>query len=216
MQSSPISDVRLRRAVSDPWGLGVAVAAALAAAVLGRGAFVAIGVAIAVVTVRVASEYLVPRDRKLELEDSFAAQDEVVRRSLAETLAGIHGRVPAEVEARVASIRQNVMDILSREARLAAHSPELFVVLRTATAYMPTALQAYLRLPAGYATSRRQADGKTALEILLEQLNLLDREMVDVADAVTRHDLDRLRAHGRFLADRFGHSELDLGAPGKP
>jgi hypothetical protein len=75
---------------------------------------------------------------------------------------------------------------------------------------MPNALQAYLRLPAGYASTRRQADGKTALEILLEQLKLLDREMVDVADAVSKQDLDRLRAHGRFLADRFGPSELDL------
>src|ERR1700675_301262 len=100
MQSSPISDIRFRRAVSDPWGLGVAVAAAVAAALLGRGALVAIGVAVAVVAVRVASEYLVPRPRKLELEDSFAAQDSVVRRSLAETLAGVHGRVPTEVEAR--------------------------------------------------------------------------------------------------------------------
>jgi hypothetical protein len=189
------------------------VAAAIAVAALGRGAFLAILVGVAVVAVRVASEFLVPRDRKLELQDSFAAQDEVVRRSLADTLAGIHGHVPAEVEQSVASIRQNVLDILSREARLAAHSPELFVVLRTATDYMPSALQTYLRLPAGYATSRRQADGKTALEILLEQLRLLEREMVDVADAVTKHDLDRLRAHGRFLADRFGHSELDLGGP---
>ena len=169
------------------------------------------GVGLAVVAMRAVSEYVVPRDRKLEVEDSFAAQEEVVRRSLADTLTGIHGRVPAEVEQSVASIRQNVVDILSREARLAAHSPELFVVLRTATDYLPTALQTYLRLPAGYATSRRQADGKTAQEILLEQLRLLDREMVDVADAVTKHDLDRLRAHGRFLAGRFGHSELDLG-----
>jgi hypothetical protein len=186
------------------------VIAAIAVAAIGRGTFAAIGVGLAVVAVRVASEYLVPRDRKLELEDSFAAQDEVVRRSLADTLAGIHGRVPVEVEESVASIRQNVLDILSREARLARHSPELYVVLHTATDYMPTALQTYLRLPAGYATSRRQADGKTAQEILLEQLELLDREMVDVADAVTKHDLDRLRAHGRFLADRFGHSELTL------
>jgi hypothetical protein len=210
MQSFPISDARLRRAITDPWGLGLAVAAALAVAALGRGALIAVGSGVAVLAVRVASEYVVPRPRKLELRESFAAQDEVVRTSLAATAAGIHGRVPKEVEDEVASIRQNVLDVLSREARLAAHSPELFVVLRTATDYMPDALQAYLRLPAGYATTRRQADGKTALEILLEQLKLLDREMVDVADAVSKQDLDRLRAHGRFLADRFGPSELDL------
>jgi hypothetical protein len=210
LRSSPISDVRLRRAITDPWGLGLAVLAALAVAAFGRGALVAVGAGVAVLAVRIASEYLVPRGRQLELADSFSAEDAVVRASLDSTLASIHGRVPKDVEDGVASIRQNVLDILSREARLAAHSPELFVVLRTATDYVPTAVQAYLRLPAGYATSRRQADGKTALEILLEQLRLLDREMVDVADAVSKQDLDRLRAHGRFLADRFGRSELEL------
>jgi len=31
-----------------------------------------------------------------------------------------------------------------------------------------------------------------------------------VADAVSRNDLDLLLAHGRFLDDRFGRSELKL------
>ena len=114
MQSFPISDARLRRAITDPWGLGLAIAAAVAVAALGRGAFIAVGSGVAVMAVRVASEYLVPRARKLELRDSFAAQDEVVRASLAATAAGIHGRVPKAVEDEVASIRQNVLDILSR------------------------------------------------------------------------------------------------------
>ena len=168
--------------MADPWGLGLAAAAALAVAAFGSGPVLAIVVGGAVVVVRVASEYLVPRGTRLKLEDSFAALDELVRSSLA--------------------------------ASLAAHSPELFVVLRTATDYLPNALQAYLRLPAGYATSRRLAGGKTALEILLEQLGLLEREMVDVADAVTKNDLDRLLAHGRFLGDRFSRSELEFPEQG--
>jgi hypothetical protein len=202
--------MRLRRALADPWGLAVAVLATLAIAALGWGPLLAIAVGVAVVFVRVVSEYVVPRGTRLELEDSFAAQDEVVRSSLAASLAGLHGRVPIEVEERVASIRQTVLDILSQRGSLSAHSPQLFVVLRTATDYLPNALQAYLRLPAGYATSRRSAAGKTALDILLDQLGLLEREMVDVADAVTKNDLDRLLAHGRFLADRFSRSELEF------
>jgi hypothetical protein len=211
LQSFPISDsVRLRRAAADPWGLGLAVAAAVAIAALGWGPVWAILVGIAVVAVRVAAEYLVPRGAQLQLEDAFAAQDAVVRSSLAASLAGIQGRVPAEVEEKVAAIRQTVLDILSRTGNLGGQSPQLFAVLRTATDYLPTALEAYLRLPAGYATTRRLDGGKTALEILLDQLALLEREMVDVADAVTKNDLDRLLVHGRFLADRFGRSELAL------
>ena len=186
----------------------------LAVAALGWGPVWPVVVGLAVVGVRIAAEYLVPRGAQLEINDSFAAEDAMVRSTLAASLASIHQRVPAEVEEKVAAIRQTVLDILSRRGSLGEQSPQLFVVLRTATDYLPNALQAYLRLPAGYATSRRLDGGKTALEILLGQLGLLEREMVDVADAVTKNDIDRLLVHGRFLADRFGRSELALQGDG--
>jgi hypothetical protein len=35
-----------------------------------------------------------------------------------------------------------------------------------------------------------------------------------VLEAVAKGDTDRLLAHGRFLEDRFGASELDVGRRG--
>jgi len=46
--------------------------------------------------------------------------------------------------------------------------------------------------------------------VLIEQLVLLEKEMVDVADAVTQNDINRLLAHERFLSERFGRSALTL------
>jgi hypothetical protein len=46
---------------------------------------------------------------------------------------------------------------------------------------------------------------------LLDQLDLMDRRLADVADDIARHDSDKLLANGRFLAEKFGVSGVDLG-----
>ena len=101
-------------------------------------------------------------------------------------------------------IRQIILGILPRSGNLPPGSPQLFIIERTATDYLPTSLQAYLNLPRAYATRRPVQDGKTAKEVLLDQLTLLETKMNEVADDVHRNDSDRLLAHGRFLEERFG------------
>jgi hypothetical protein len=214
MQSFPTSDrYRLRRAATDPWAIALAVATGVTAAVVAEPAGIVVMAAVAVILVRVVAEYVVPRTATLVEEDSAAVQAAAVRESLRRLGERLTGRVPPEVVVRVDAIRRLVLGLLEREEGPAAGSHELFTLLRTATDYLPAALDAYLRLPAEYATTRRLADGRTPAEVLLSQLELLEREMIDVADAVSRNDVDRLLAHGRFLADRFGRSELTLESP---
>jgi hypothetical protein len=110
-------------------------------------------------------------------------------------------------------IRQTIAGILPRSGSLPPGSPELFIIERTATDYLPTSLQAYLNLPRAFATRRPVQDGKTPNEILLDQLTLLETKMNEVADDVHRHDSDRLLANGRFLQERFGRSSLSLKPP---
>jgi hypothetical protein len=214
MQSFPTSDrYRLRRAATDPWAIALAVATGVTAAVVAEPAGIVVMAAVAVILVRVVAEYVVPRTATLVEEDSAAVQAAAVRESLRRLGERLTGRVPPEVVVRVDAIRRLVLGLLEREEGPAAGSHELFTLLRTATDYLPAALDAYLRLPAEYATTRRLADGRTPAEVLLSQIELLEREMIDVADAVSRNDVDRLLAHGRFLADRFGRSELTLESP---
>ena len=196
--------------MTDPWGLVIAAITLIAALVLGWGAGIALTAGVAVIAVRVISEYVVPRGAQLEVRDSQMAQELQVRASLSTCLTSIRGRASEQVEQKVGAISQVILDILARRDGAGGQSPELFVVLRTATDYLPKAIDTYTRLPAGYATTRLLAEGKTAQEILLDQLGLLEKEMTEVADAFSKNDLDRLRAHGRFLANRFGRSELEL------
>jgi hypothetical protein len=84
------------------------------------------------------------------------------------------------------------------------------VVGRTATDYLPSALQAYLNLPRAYATLHKMPNGKTADQVLGDQLTLLSSKMDEVADAVHKKDSDALLANGRFLEEKFGASPLAL------
>ncbi len=145
--------------------------------------------------------YLVGR-RKIDLRSGFDSND--VKDALDSQVRLITGKVPPEVMSKVLKIRQIILGILPRSGNLPPGSPQLFVIERTATDYLPTSLQAYLNLPRAYATRHPVQDGKTAKEVLLDQLTLLETKMNEVADDVHRNDSDRLLAHGRFLEERFG------------
>jgi hypothetical protein len=152
-----------------------------------------------------------PGTATVDLRSGFDPDD--VRHALDHEVHAVSGRVPADVLAKVQSIQQIILGILPRSGALPPGSPELFVVERTATDYLPTSLESYLNLPRAYATLHPVQDGKTAKQVLMDQLTLLESKMTEVADDVHRNDTDRLLANGRFLEERFGRSALSLDSP---
>jgi hypothetical protein len=164
----------------------------------------------------VAGLYLVgalaaPGTPAIDLRSGFDPND--VRKALENEVRMVSGRVPADVLAKVQSIQQIILGILPRTGTLPPGSPELYVVQRTATDYLPTALESYLNLPRAYATLHPVQDGKTPKQVLIDQLALLESKMNEVADDVHHNDTDRLLANGRFLEERFGRSALSLEGP---
>lgn len=155
-----------------------------------------------------------PATKVVDLTDGFDPND--VRKALEQEERLINGRVPADVLAKVQNIQQIIYGILPRTGSLPAGSPELFVVQRTASDYLPTALESYLNLPRAYATLQPVQDGKTPKQLLMDQLTLLESKMTEVADDVHQNDTDRLLANGRFLEERFGRSALSLPGAGGP
>ena len=136
--------------------------------------------------------------------------------ALSHQVAAIRGKVPDDVYQKVVSTQQTILGILPKIDRLGPGSQDAFVVQKTVTDYLPSTLQAYLNLPRAYATVHRFSDGRTAAQVLLDQLTLLDRKLDDVADAVNKNDADALLANGRFLEDRFGGSALNLPPAAAP
>ncbi len=150
------------------------------------------------------------RKKPLRISDSVDSKDAI--RSLDEIQRKIRRRVPDVVARRVKYIAGSITDSLRRADSLGEGSSEVFGLVKTATDYLPTALQSYLDLPRHYADRKVLQNGKTSLVILIEQLDLLIKKMDEIAEAVNRADSDKLIAHGRFLAEKFGKdgSGLDI------
>lgn len=152
-----------------------------------------------------------PRRRLKVAKDTFDPRE--VRRAVDRAYQMTHGRLPADVQSRVAQIRQEIIELLPHTADFPVGSQDLYVLRRMAVDYLPTTLEAYLSLPSSYATQRAIQGGKTSLEVLREQLVLLDEKMDEIADAVHQRDSDRLLANGIFLEERFGKGAPELTAP---
>ena len=164
---------------------------------------------------------LVPGEKTVGLGLDQAASLSDVRQALNNLLSSIQSRVPADIYARVASIQSSILVTLGNgngggpggvgAANSMVSDPNVYLIRQTALSYLPEALNGYLALPSMYR-DRSLAGRKSAHDTLLDQLNLMDQKMHEVADAMVAHDTDRLEAHGRFLAEKFGGSSLDLAS----
>ena len=152
-----------------------------------------------------------PRRKPRMAPDTF--DPKAVRQALDRAYQMTHGRLPADAQSRVARIRQVIIELLPHAAEFPVGSPDLFVLQRTATSYLPTSIEAYLALPPAYATGHAIQGRKTPLQVLEEQLDLLEGQMAEVADAVHRRDSDRLLAQSIFLEDRFNRPQSGLSLP---
>jgi hypothetical protein len=132
-----------------------------------------------------------------------------VRTSLDRIQKKIVSKVPARISTTVNTISRTINEILPRANALGAGSPGQYVLYACATDYLPTAIEAYLDLPRHYADTHVVVDGKTALDLLAEQLDLLEKEIKEIAANVNRADTDKLVANGRFLEEKFGSHPLD-------
>jgi hypothetical protein len=156
---------------------------------------------------------LAPGPPKVGLSGTSFDPDSI-RRALQRQLSIASGKLSPPLQAKLQEIADTIMGILPHYTNFPPGSPDLFVVGRTATDYLPSALQAYLNLPRAYATLHKMPNGKTADEVLDDQLTLLASKMDEVADAVHKKDSDALLANGRFLEEKFGASPLALPQAG--
>ena len=149
-----------------------------------------------------------PPTKKVQPVTGFDAEE--VQKDLKALQRRVHGRVPADVDLRVKQLALMIGETLPRADALSDGSKAHYVLVKTATDYLPSCLQAYLDLPRTYADNKVVADGKTSQRLLCDQLDVLVEQMNEVAEAVNRADTDKLLTNGRFLAEQFGRSPLDL------
>lgn len=131
-------------------------------------------------------------------------------------LIALHGKVADDLYEKFASIRRSILATLADGSAGDASDPNVYLIRATAVSYLPEAFATYLRLPRSLAEARAVAAGRTAHDLLLAQLDLMDKRLRDVAENIVRHDSDRLLANGRFLAQRFAVSSLQVDDAAAP
>ncbi|TNM61065.1 hypothetical protein FHN55_17800 [Streptomyces sp. NP160] len=79
-----------------------------------------------------------------------------------------------------------------------------------ATEHLPASVDAFLALPAEHVRTSRNSSGRTPLEELRTQLDLLLTGCEQLQEAVLRSDVARQQEQSRFLEQKFRPSGLDL------
>jgi hypothetical protein len=116
-------------------------------------------------------------------------------------------RLPEEQRAQVERIRLKARGLLAQAGRFPAGSRNLHLVERTLAQYLPATIEAYLALPGSAATAPVAPDGRTGLQVLRAQLDLLESKLDEVANDLWQADVGRLLANERFLEEHFGRRD---------
>jgi hypothetical protein len=152
---------------------------------------------------------LTPAERGLALTYFQNAGTNDVEQSLKRLLTMIWGRVSDDIFQKVGSIAHSIVITLRQDGTSGDPTdPNVNLVRQTALSYLPEALNSYLAIPRIFAERRPVQDGKTAHDLLMDQLNLMDTRLDEVADSIAKNDTERLMANVRFLQERFAPSQL--------
>ncbi len=112
--------------------------------------------------------------------------------------------LPIDVQVKIEQIRRKAQALEGYAEHFPPFSKDLYLVRQTTNEYLPRTVEAYLALPPVGADRVLPASGKTALQELKDQLDLLDSKLNEIAEDLQRRDVDRLLANRRFLEERFG------------
>ena len=126
------------------------------------------------------------------LLDRFDRLVKETRSQLTPTMAG-----------RLDSIRHSIQEVLPRLRQSQALDDNLYTVRETIARYLPETLANYIALPPMFRVTRVLKDGKTARDLLMDQLTVLDDQMKEVVGNIARGDADALLANGQFLEAKF-------------
>jgi len=108
---------------------------------------------------------------------------------------------------KVIDIKDNILMLLPRLDEMNAGNYDLHVVKQTVINYLPQMLTTYLELPPAFARMHKMRNGKTAQEVLIEQLSILDEQIKQILVSVNSKDAEALIAQGEFLKSKFANDE---------
>jgi hypothetical protein len=135
------------------------------------------------------------------IEDSLTMEETLAH--LDAVIASATPHLSVDMQGRLKSIRDSVAEVLPRLVGQSTGGDELFTVRETVLRYLPETLANYVALPAAFRVSHQLQSGRTARELLTEQLDMLAGQMHEVVANVAASDAQALVANGQFLQAKF-------------
>ncbi|HEY9288158.1 MAG TPA: hypothetical protein VIT43_09070 [Candidatus Dormibacteraeota bacterium] len=121
--------------------------------------------------------------------------------ALQEQLASVSDRLPPEVLGQLYRIKDMIrIQVLPGIEMLPLGSLDRYLAERTTVEYLPSAVTHYL---AAGDFGDSSAATAAAARILSDELCLMEADMRRIAAVIQQTNLDRMRAHRRFLSERF-------------
>ena len=135
------------------------------------------------------------------IEDSLSVEQTLEH--LDKLVSQVQPLLTADMQQQLASVRTSVAEVLPRLVGARSHDADLFTVRETVLRYLPETLANYVALPPVFRSSHALKDGKTARQLLAEQLALLASKMREIVANVAGADAQALLANGKFLEMKF-------------
>lgn len=121
-----------------------------------------------------------------------------------DTLASrVRPHLNPEMNEHLANVRSSVSEVLPKLVAARSFDADLYTVRETVLRYLPETLANYVALPPVFRTTHALKDGKTARQLLADQLALLDTKMREIVVNVAGADAQALLANGKFLEMKF-------------
>lgn len=148
-----------------------------------------------------------PRGDLAETAERTELSSELLAQQVRKLVDSVARGLPKDALELLHSIQATLSELLPRLKELrdrgVLSQKDSFTVIETVRRYLPDTLGAYLRLPRFYAQMQPLADGRTASQTLLDQLQVLDNSLKDVSRSAFAGDAETLVTNGQFLQNRF-------------
>ena len=155
-----------------------------------------------------------PRSQLADTAERTELSTEMLSQQVRRLVESVAKGLPKEALNILQSIQSTLSELLPRlqelEDRGVLSAKDAFTVLETVRRYLPDTLGAYLRLPKFYAQIQTVRDGRTASQILVDQLTVLDTSLKDVAKSAFTGDAETLVTNGQFLRAKFAEKAAFL------
>jgi hypothetical protein len=126
-----------------------------------------------------------------------------LRSALRHTLEAVGGQVTAPMQEQLKRIDWAINAVLDGNLSSNVGRQAQYTIAATVQRYLPDTLERYLQLPENVAQAPIDDNGRTAHDMVMEQLGVLATETEAIVEDMHAGKLRELSAHGRFLEDRF-------------